>query len=78
MTKAKEVQAKDLVPGRLYRMFHSRKGVAVVECVEPYTDGGCFIVREGELKGSKDYYGPGDEFRTVNNLATFHEVMAKK
>lgn len=69
---AKEIASARLKPGVNYRMVHSRKGEAVVKCVEPAADGGTFIVIEGELRGIGDFYGPGDEFVTVNDLAKFY------
>jgi hypothetical protein len=60
--------------GKVYRMKHRRKGEAVVRCIEPYDDGGKFLVVKGTLRGMRDYYEPGDEFVTVNNLATFEEL----
>lgn len=70
-----QIKPEDLIPGKLYRMVHSRKGKAVVECVTPFDDGGDFIVREGILRGMQDEYGPGDKFTTVNNLAKFYEKV---
>lgn len=67
----REIASKKLKPGVNYRMVHSRKGKAVVQCVEPYEDGGEFIIIEGELQGIKDYYGVGDRFTSINNLAKF-------
>jgi hypothetical protein len=68
----KNIASKNLKPGVNYRMVHSRKGEAVVKCVEPYEDGGAFIVIEGVLRGINDLYGPGDKFTTINNLAKFY------
>ncbi len=68
----REIASKNLKPGVNYRMVHSRKGEAVVKCVASQEDGGEFIVIEGELRGIHDYYGPGDGFTTVNNLAKFY------
>src|SRR5271156_4013787 len=68
----KEIASKNLKPGVNYRMVHCRKGEAVVKCVEPAPDGGEFIVIEGELQGINDFYAPGDNFTTNNNLAKFY------
>ena len=70
----KRINSANLKTGKQYKMVHSRKGTAIVECIEPYDDGGKFKVVEGELRGINDYYGPGDEVSTVNNLAKFYEV----
>jgi len=72
MPRTTEIASKNLKPGVNYRMVHSRKGEAVVKCEEPAPDGGTFIVIEGELRGIHDFYGPGDRFTTVNNLAKFY------
>lgn len=68
----REIASKNLKPGVNYRMVHSRKGEAVVKCTAAQEDGGEFIVIEGELRGINDFYGPGDEFTTINNLAKFY------
>lgn len=68
----KDIASKNLKPGVNYRMVHSRKGEAMVKCVEPAEDGGTFIVMEGELRGIKVVHGPGDRFTTVNSLAKFY------
>ena len=68
----KQIKSANLKPGQQYKMVHARKGTAVVECLEPYGDGGKFRVVEGELNGINDYYGPGDVMTTVNNLARFY------
>jgi len=68
----REIASKNLKPSVNYRMVHSRKGEAVVKCVEPDTDGGTFVVIEGELRGINDFYGPSDKFTTINNLAKFY------
>lgn len=70
----KDIPSKNLKPGVNYRMVHSRKGEALVKCVAPAQDGGTFIVMEGELRGIHDFYGPGDRFDTVNNLAKFYRA----
>jgi hypothetical protein len=72
MSKTTEIASKNLKPGVNYRMVHVRKGEALVKCEEPATDGGTFIVIEGELRGIHDFYGPGDRFTSVNNLAKFY------
>lgn len=72
MAKAKGIASKSLKLGVNYRMVHSRKGEVVVKCVEPATDGGTFVIIEGELRGINDFYGPGDRFTTINNLAKFY------
>jgi hypothetical protein len=72
MPRTTEIASKNLKPGVNYRMVHTRKGEALVKCEEPALDGGTFIVIEGELRGIHDFYGPGDRFTTVNNLAKFY------
>lgn len=68
---SKEIASAKLKPGVNYLMKHTRKGEALVKCVEGTVDGGTFIVMEGELRGIHDHYGPGDEFMTCNDLAKF-------
>lgn len=70
----REIASKNLKSGVNYRMVHSRKGEAVVKCVTSAPDGGTFLVIEGELRGINDFYGPGDEFGSINNLAKFYRV----
>ncbi len=65
------LKAADLEIGKLYTMHHVRKGTAVVRCLEVREGGGRFEVVKGELRGINDYYGPGDEIRTANDLAHF-------
>jgi hypothetical protein len=73
-----EIKASELRPGFIYKMVHARKGIATVECIDPYNDGGKSKVVEGELRGISDHYGPGDVFTTVNNLARFYRLEENK
>ena len=63
--------------GKTYMMTHRWFGRAVVRCVKPYHDGGEFEILKGTLHGIQGFWGPGDVFTAVNNLATFEEMPGK-